>query len=185
MTPLPLIAVLLCSYAAVSLASEIAPSDPALQQELLAMMQAEQAAMHSNDARAKQALLEQHTSRMKAIVAQVGWPTNRMVGSNGAQAAWLLVQHADHDKVFQQAVLKHMQPLVANQQIDASHYAYLYDRTHQPQRFGTQGACKDGRFEPFAIENPDQVDTRRQQYQLAPLHDYIEQATRMMCHAGH
>lgn len=111
MTPLPLIAVLLCSYAAVSLASEIAPSDPALQQELLAMMQADQAAMHSNDARAKQALLEQHTSRMKAIVAQVGWPTNRMVGSNGAQAAWLLVQHADHDKVFQQAVLKHMQPL--------------------------------------------------------------------------
>ena len=37
----------------------------------------------------------------KNIIARYGWPGERLVGLMGAPAAWLLVQHADHDRKFQ------------------------------------------------------------------------------------
>ncbi len=42
--------------------------------------------------------------RMREIVARVGWPGRRMVGDDGASAAWLLVQHSDTDPGFSAAV---------------------------------------------------------------------------------
>ena len=42
-----------------------------------------------------------HTARLKAIVAAHGWPTVAQVGQDGADAAWLLAQHADKDPAFQ------------------------------------------------------------------------------------
>ncbi len=42
-----------------------------------------------------------NTQAMKQIVAQHGWPGEKLVGAMGAQAAWLLVQHVDHDREFQ------------------------------------------------------------------------------------
>src|SRR5574341_1145007 len=67
--------------------------------------------MASNDRRARQAFLngkpwddqidQRNTERMKKIITQYGWPGEKLVGQLGAQAAWLLVQHADHDRDFQ------------------------------------------------------------------------------------
>jgi hypothetical protein len=48
-----------------------------------------------------QAVDAANTARMKRIVAERGWPGRSLVGDDGAQAAWLLVQHADHDPAFQ------------------------------------------------------------------------------------
>ncbi|UXB25617.1 hypothetical protein K7567_07625 [Stenotrophomonas maltophilia] len=94
-----------------------------------------------------------HTARLKAIVAAHGWPTVAQVGQDGADAAWLLAQHADKDPAFQRSVAEAMETLVATGQVKASNYAYLWDRTHDPQRYGTQGRCVDkGRWEPRAVE---------------------------------
>jgi len=41
---------------------------------------------------------------MKAIVEAHRWPDRILVG-DGAQAAWLLVQHTDHDPAFSEAAL--------------------------------------------------------------------------------
>lgn len=157
------------------------PTQPALQQELLAMLQADQQAMQAPAAAATVQLQKAHAERLKTIITKYGWPTNSLVGASAVQAAWLLVQHADHDKPFQLQVLALMQPLVQSGDIDASHYAYLYDRTHSPQRFGTQGECRDGQFQPFALEDPQKLDQWRAQYQLGPWADYQAQASRMMC----
>jgi hypothetical protein len=42
-----------------------------------------------------------NTQRMKEIVEQMGWPTRSKVGGHASEMAWLLVQHADHDRAFQ------------------------------------------------------------------------------------
>lgn len=169
------------SVAMANSSAEIPPQYQALQQELLVMMQADQSAMQAAEQPTTKTLQLQHAERMKVLIAQYGWPTDAMVGESAVQAAWLLVQHADHDKAFQLQVLALMEPLAKNARINPSHYAYLYDRTHQPQRFGTQGECRDGQFQAFALEDAAQLDQRRAAFQLEPFADYQARASRMMC----
>jgi hypothetical protein len=47
-----------------------------------------------------------NTAWLKMVVTAHGWPGKSAVGEDGAQAAWLLVQHADHDRDFQKQCLK-------------------------------------------------------------------------------
>jgi hypothetical protein len=114
-------------------------------------------------------------ARMKEIVSNFGWPTYEMVGKDGANAAWLLVQHADSDKDFQLKVLELMKPLVEQNQASGADFAYLYDRTHYPQRFGTQGDCvSKNEWQPFEIEDIVNVDERRRAVGLSLLADYAK-----------
>jgi hypothetical protein len=39
------------------------------------------------------------------VIEKHGWPGKSLVGADGAQAAWLLVQHADLDREFQRQCL--------------------------------------------------------------------------------
>jgi len=43
--------------------------------------------------------------RMKEIIAKYGWTGKSLVGTDGATAAWLLVQHSDRDVAFQRLAL--------------------------------------------------------------------------------
>jgi hypothetical protein len=43
---------------------------------------------------------------LQAIMAQVGWPTERLVGKPAAKAAWLIAQHAISQPEFQRSCLK-------------------------------------------------------------------------------
>jgi hypothetical protein len=55
-------------------------------------------------------------------------------------------------------------------QASATNTAYLYDRTHTPQRYGTQGECTDhGAWAPREIEDPKHVDQRRTEVGLSPI----------------
>jgi hypothetical protein len=96
--------------------------DPGLRDELLAMAAADQDARQRLDChpRPSQGMSEQeftaaeqirgvdatNTARMKAIVQACSWPGRSLVGEDGAQAAWLLVQHADRDPAFQRLCLE-------------------------------------------------------------------------------
>jgi hypothetical protein len=91
--------------------------DPGLREELLHMAATDQDARQRLDCHPRrdggmseqelaaaehlQAVDAANTARMKRIVAERGWPGRSLVGDDGAQAAWLLVQHADHDPAFQ------------------------------------------------------------------------------------
>lgn len=48
---------------------------------------------------------ENNNLRMKAIVDEHGWPKESSVGVEGAEAAWLIVQHAVLDPEFQKNAL--------------------------------------------------------------------------------
>ncbi len=124
-----------------------------------------------------EALNIKHALRLKEIVKVHGWRTRSLVGAEGAKAAWLIVQHSDFDQKFQREVLDLMAPLVGTGDVSGSEYAYLWDRTHSPQRYGTQGDCtKDGKWVVRDIESPSEVNARREAAGLYPvrLEDYIQ-----------
>jgi hypothetical protein len=119
-----------------------------------------------------------HTERMKEIVHEFGWPGFRLVGDEGAQHAWLLVQHADNDVEFQRRCLTLLAAAVAGGDASARNLAYLTDRVRlnegAPQVYGTQGTLVDGRIESRPIEDPEHVDELRAAAGLGPLEEYLE-----------
>ncbi|TAK88998.1 hypothetical protein EPO04_02740 [Patescibacteria group bacterium] len=119
-----------------------------------------------------------HTTRMKQIVEQNGWPTVSMVDKDGSEAAWLLVQHADHDLEFQLTCLDLMGKKAND--VDPINIAYLTDRTlvsrGKPQIYGTQFYRPSGKGKhiPQPIQDPELVDERRAELGLHTLKEYSQ-----------
>ncbi|MFO1503954.1 MAG: DUF6624 domain-containing protein [Steroidobacteraceae bacterium] len=125
---------------------------------------------------------EANLIELRQIIKRHGWPTQDMVGVDGAQAAFLLVQHAGSDKKFQRSILKRLESMAANNQIPPAQFAFLYDRLHRPQRYGTQGTCdSNGTFVPREIENPSTVNELRAKMSMQTLELYIRSASNEIC----
>ncbi|MDG4793088.1 DUF6624 domain-containing protein [Micromonospora sp. WMMD1082] len=121
---------------------------------------------------------ERNTARLAEIVSEHGWPTRSLVGDDGANAAWLLAQHADRSPDEQQRFLDLMRAAVDANEASAVDLAYLTDRVAihagQPQIYGTQlRRDPGGRLRAYPIASPDTVDQRRAALGLCSLVDYI------------
>jgi len=125
----------------------------------------------------------QNTQRLDAIMKSMGWPRISAVGRKAADAAALLALHADRNPQFQRRALELMQPLVEIKEVNPEQFAYLWDRTHVPQRFGTQGGCHGTAWVPDEVEDPAQVESRRAAMGMRPLSDYVAIASEMLCQA--
>jgi hypothetical protein len=119
---------------------------------------------------------EKHRQRLAEVIDEYGWPGITLAGPDGANAAWLIAQHADADVKFQQRCLQLMEAAPAKE-VELSNVAYLTDRVlvneQKPQRYGTQ---MRENFEPQPIEDPENVDWRRAQVGLPPLAQYLQTA---------
>jgi len=62
------------------------------------------------------------------IVTTRGWPGKTLAGNDGAHAAPLLAQHADHGLLRQRAFLDALRDAVAGGEAPAADLAYLEDR---------------------------------------------------------
>ena len=156
--------------------------DQALHDELMGMQAEDQKARKARDLQAMRTVDEKNTARLKEIIAKGGWPLVSQAGPDGASAAWIIAQHADRDRPFQQEALKLLEAAVQKGEALPANYAYLFDRVHQPQSFGTQGKCAaPGRWEPLEIENAAEVDTRRKAMGIYPptLEEYKKMASQM------
>lgn len=163
------------------------PTEPALRVELLRLSREDRLAHDTllgrpGDKAAQSRVREvdrYNSERLKAIVARHGWPVRSMVGQDGEDAAWLLLQHADHDRDFQHRCLKLMEPLLQKDEIRKEDYAFLLDRVlvaeGKQQRYGTQFKLDGRRVEPYPIEDPEHVDERRKAMGLGPLAEYRRQ----------
>ena len=121
---------------------------------------------------------DRNAARLQEIIAEHGWPTRMMVGEDGAEAAWLIVQHAIGNPPFQRAMLSVLKAAAARGDIPAYHPAYLEDRIcffeGRPQLYGTQFADgDDGLPTPWTIADPEHVNERRAALGL----DTIEERT--------
>jgi hypothetical protein len=117
-----------------------------------------------------------NTAWMKEVVDQHGWPGKSLVGTDGAQKAWLLVQHADRDRAFQKRCLPLLAGAVKKGEASPDHLAYLTDRVKvadkEKQVYGTQFHEVGGKLEPYPIEDEANVDQRRKEVGLPPLAEY-------------
>lgn len=110
-----------------------------------------------------------NTARMREIVAEHGWPTYDLVGQGPSNNAWLIVQHADRNPLFQAKCLPLLKAAVDNEQANPSNYAYLYDRvqvaTGEKQLYATQSTSNNGLVEGSfqALEDESNVQKRREE----------------------
>ncbi len=123
-----------------------------------------------------------NTAWLRATVASQGWPTIGKVGKQASHSAWLLVQHADDEPVFQLDMLRLMEPLAARGEVTTKDYAYLYDRVMLKlagtQRYGSQFTCAGGHWAPSPLEDAAKVDALRRAAGMEPLADNLARIER-------
>jgi hypothetical protein len=123
-----------------------------------------------------------NTKWLKSVIEKHGWPTNSLVGKDAANAAWLLVQHADADPKFQRQCLDLMAK-APKDEVSQTNLAYLTDRVllaeGKKQLYATQLTSADGKWVPRPLEDAANVDKRRSEVGLPPLDEYIKGMERL------
>lgn len=131
-----------------------------------------------------EAVHRHNAARLAEIIAEVGWPSERVVGVEGAAAAGLIAQHAIGEPAFQRACLVALQRASERGEVPAWQPAMLEDRIRvfegRLQRYGTQlDIDEEGRLHPHPIEDPDGVEERRRAVGLDSLADRLARAERV------
>jgi hypothetical protein len=124
------------------------------------------------------AIHHRHAARLAQFLAQHGWPGEPLVGVDGAQAAWLIVQHAIAQPALQRQALDALTAAAARGEVPAWQAAKLEDRIRtfegRLQRYGTQFDWDQaGQLNPLPIEDLTGLDERRRAVGLPPLDEDI------------
>lgn len=166
-----------CSSYAADLAA-MAGADQALRKRLnfLDMHTPEQKKLYRHTALVDRT----NTATLRVLIDRCGWPSKAVHGEAAVGHAWLLAQHADHDRAFQKKVLTLIeQAAAASAEGVNRNIAYLTDRIavaeKRPQPYGTQmkqrsdNTC-DLEFEP--LDDRAAVEARRAKLGMPTLDDY-------------
>jgi len=141
--------------------------DARLREELLAMADGSDGASRTGHAERLWAILDDYEA----------WPGRSLVGDDGARAAWLVAQFAIDDVGLQRRCLEMLEVSVACGDADPVHLAYLLDRVRmndgRDQLYGSQFVLGEhGELEPWPVDNPVAVDTRRAKLGLPPFAEH-------------
>lgn len=122
------------------------------------------------------AVHKKNNARIKEIISQYGWPGISTVGKEGAEAAWIIVQHAVLDSEFMDKCIPLLKEAIIHKEAEGWCLAYLQDRvltmSGKPQIFGTQHDIdENGIAFPLPIKDPKKVEMLRQEVGLEPLSD--------------
>lgn len=110
---------------------------------------------------------KRNAARLAAIIDEHGWPGRSMVGEDGTEAAWRIVQHSIGDTELQRRCLSLIKDAASSNESPSWQIAYLEDRIRsfegRPQLYGTQYDWDErGEMSPYPeIEDPQHVDERR------------------------
>ena len=173
---------LLCATAA----CDRRPSDADVKRELVERLATDQAARERlmeemrragqpeiATIRAMLAVDSANTRWLKPIILRGGFPTRAQVGKEGVEAAFLMIQHADHDPEFQEAVLSMLEKAYATRDVPGQEVAMLTDRVlrarGRKQRYGTQMTVKEGRAVLDPVEDSVNLESRRARMRLVPM----------------
>lgn len=115
--------------------------------------------------------------RLKEMINEFGWPGFQMIGEEGADCVWLLIQHCDQDIEFQRKCLLLLHEAVKKNDAKKTHLAYLLDRVlvneGKEQIYGTQLQIRNGCAIPFPLQDPPNLDKRREDMGLCPFDEYL------------
>jgi hypothetical protein len=177
--------------------SDIVPTpekrEPALQAELLAILDADQRGRQRLEGIEKQygrgsaelaALWKEITDtdaanlqRITALLDTRGWIGPDVVGSQATSALFLVIQHADLP--VQQKYLPVLRAAAAERKLRPSELALLEDRIAMreghPQIYGSQlRTDKGGKYVVAPLIDPEHVDERRATVGLQPIAEYLK-----------
>jgi hypothetical protein len=112
-------------------------------------------AVHLKNARRLEELIEEH-----------GWLGKSLVGEDGAEAAWIILQHAISRPDLQRRMLPVLKQASERGEVSATHAAYLEDRIlsfeGKPQIYGTQFDWNErDMMSANEIFEPERIDERR------------------------
>ena len=163
-----------------------AKKDQDVRRKLIAFAKRHRIAIESNDfnERARHILDEMakidtdNRRWLKKIVDKHGWPGRSLVGRDGAQSAFLLVQHANHDLEFQERCLRLMQ-MADKGEVAGRDIALLTDRVRlakgKKQLYGTQVEQREGKWQVRGeVKAPKELNQRRREMGLPPIEKYLQ-----------
>ena len=116
----------------------------------------------------------------KSIIRKYGFPSYSLVGEDGSNGFWAIIQHCDNDVIFQQKVLLLMAKEVKRHNASGESFALLQDRVlinqGHKQLYGTQVRLdpKTHHAKPLPTQDSLKVDSRRKAVGLSPLRDYLK-----------
>ncbi len=118
--------------------------------------------------------LENASELERMIDENGGWLGKSLVGTDGAEAAWLIVQHAISLPEFSRRCLKLIEKAAAENEAEPYQLAYLHDRIsffeNRPQRYGTSSDWnEDGVMQVWVLEDEEKVNEYRAEVGLPPL----------------
>ena len=114
---------------------------------------------------------------VEALVGEHGWPRPSLIGVDGVDAAWFIVQHSNLE--VQERMLPMVEAAYHAGELEGQKYALLLDRVlagrGEPQVYGSQpNVAADGTFViPETIDDAA-LDARRAEVGLPPIAEYME-----------
>src|SRR5262245_22797063 len=118
---------------------------------------------------------KENAERLAEIVDDYGWPGISLVGLEGCRAAWLVAQHAICTPALQRKFLAVMQRASETGDIPKRLVACLTDRIRfnesRPQLYGTVLSWNQNGELTCELEDPANVDARRQEVGLPPFRE--------------
>ncbi len=124
-----------------------------------------------------EAVHREHAARLRDIILQVGWPGEKLVGKDGAHAAWRIAQHSIGEPAFMRACRQMLDD--ASQRGDAPRwqFAMMDDRIKAfegvPQRYGSQLRETINGLAPYPLEDVDKVEQWRAEVGLPRLGELL------------
>lgn len=111
------------------------------------------------------AVHDSNAARLRAIIATHGWPTELLVGADGAKAAHRIAQHSINHPGFMRECRQLLDEASAKGEVPRWQFAYIDDRIRvfegSPQIYGTQWRDGPNGLDPYPIEDRAHVDERR------------------------
>ncbi|TAG78375.1 MAG: hypothetical protein EAZ21_12860 [Betaproteobacteria bacterium] len=120
-----------------------------------------------------EAVHRENARQLRTLIDQFGWPHAGIAGEDGAEAAWLIAQHAIAEPAFMRSCRELLASEIASGRVLEWQYAYLDDRIKvfegKPQRFGTQLEVTPTGPMVCEVEEPEFLNQRREKAGLEPL----------------
>jgi len=119
-------------------------------------------------------------NELERIIETHGWPGISLVGMEGAEAVWLILQHSISRPDFMKKCVPLFESAVQDNEASVKHLSCLADGiryfSRQPQIYGNYFDWNEkGQFCPWVIEDPENVNERRQQAGLNTLEERIKE----------
>ena len=127
--------------------------------------------------RIKNNINKENLEKLEKLIQEKGFPKKSLVGNNAAQAAFLIIQHADLQT--QKKYVITIEDLCKKKEADSQSFAYLYDRIEvsegRPQKYGTQVKYNKEKeqYEVFPLIDKEKVDFWRDEIGLTTINEYL------------